>query len=483
LIGENIRRMIGEPQTSPAFSGSFFPASIKQNTEALRAFADAAILEAQSGGEPTLGLWKRVATLAPRFGLAQMRIAEEQTNTSHSSPDPGLVSIAMADSGSLPLRERYRIRAAFYAAMGDDQAASKEWSALLSIYPEDGIALTELAAIDLKLGNYVKATAESRLAVQANKLNAVSYLGLGRALMFAGDLSGARAACDRARVLEPGNIDITKTRAMLDLLEGNVAAAIRSLQEFPRRDSPEFESEISYWIAQAEIYGGRFKSAKSRLQQAIEKDRATGNSAAISRCMLALAQSLQCSGESDEGKKAIMAMVRERTGTAVLAGAGIILARIVDVEAASGIVADLKRQPQSSGSIRFDDLLQAELAYAAGNACEAASSFQRVKERLPAKPPLEGLARSLVACGRVNEAAAEYRSLMERKAEVLFASGLPLVTSDWVRSLFDSAKCLLAMGKNAEARQSLRSYLWILDGSDPGLSTVAEARQLLKSIR
>ncbi len=482
IIATDIRRTIGESPDSPAFSGSLFPASIKDNTEALREFADAAVQEALSNGGAALEHWKRVASLAPRFGLARMRIAEGLASRSHYLRDPELISIAMSDSDALPLREKYRIRAAFHKSRGEVQAASREWHALLSVYPEDGMALTELAEIDLEEGDFVKAAAQFGLAVQADNLNADSHLGLSRALMFRGELSGARAACDRALAIAPGNIEIAKTFAMLDLLEGNVAIAIRSLQEFPRNKAPMAESEIAYWTAQAEIYGGRFKSARSRMESAIEMVRGSDQAAAASRHWLTLAQALYWSGEREEAGKAIMSMPREQADAATLAGAGMVLTRIGAIGAASGILADLKGQA-AAGNLPLADWLQAQITYASGKACEAASGFQRVKERMPAKPPLEGLARTLAACGRMNEAVAEYRSLAERKAEALFAPGQPPLAGDGVQALLDSGKCLLTMGKNSEARQSLRNYLWIMDGADPGLSTVAEARLLLKSIR
>ncbi len=66
---------------------------------------------------------------------------------------------------------------------------------------------------------------------------------------------------------------------------------------------------------------------------------------------------------------------------------------------------------------------------------------------------------------------------------MLFPIRQPWFTGTWTQALIETAKCQLALEHNSDAQQSLRNYLWVMDGADQGIAAVDEARVLLKNNR
>jgi tetratricopeptide (TPR) repeat protein len=152
--------------------------------------------------------------------------------------------------------------------------------------------------------------------------------------------------------------------------------------------------------------------------------------------------------------------------------------RIVD---AQNLLSRLGNLPASPRKNYYVAVLEGEIDLAAGNASSAISRLGSIADNQAGGAHLlEPLARALLQAGKLEAAAKEYQAICEQKAEMLFPPSGSWFMGTWSNALFETGRCLDKLGRDADARQYFRSYLWVLDGADPDLPKIQQAREQLK---
>jgi arylsulfatase A-like enzyme/Tfp pilus assembly protein PilF len=119
-----------------------------------------------------------------------------------------------------------------YGAANQPAEALATFSRILAIDPGNGLALQNMAAVELKRGNVVAAEQLARQAVDQDPGLAKAYTTLGVALVRAGKVDDAIGAWSRAVQLEPTEFDALYNLVVLLADRGRIGDARRFASQF-----------------------------------------------------------------------------------------------------------------------------------------------------------------------------------------------------------------------------------------------------------
>jgi Flp pilus assembly protein TadD len=123
-------------------------------------------------------------------------------------------------------RERYHTEASYYASVhSDDEKAIAAYRALLESYPDDQIALHNLAGRYDQLGQFARAEPLFRRAIELDSTSWNSYMGLLDAQVGVGKWRDAQVTLERAATHFPNNPTVEAFAYLLASSAGDYAAA------------------------------------------------------------------------------------------------------------------------------------------------------------------------------------------------------------------------------------------------------------------
>ncbi len=474
------RRLVGEPYPSASLGGSILPQYSASNKDALRLFSQALVLDAERNYDSELALLREVVGLAPKFSLARRRLAGLLGRFRQDADALEQIQLAIATADGVPAKEMYRIRGEYHAAMGRYEDALKDYEALVSLYPRDWRAHADLAEIALRRSDYRFAAREYGKAAGLNPATAEPQLGLCLASLYNADMAEARPALEKAQSLAPEDPDVMHAGAMVDIVDNNLGSALRTLDRAVTHQVGRVKVSSLRLLAQTQIYGGRFSTAEAALASGIAESAAMGDAGLEAEFRLTKARLHLLRGEFPAGEEECAKGIALNPSPQLLAELGSVYAQLGRPQEARDILSRLERKLAPGECTEGVMLLRGDIAAASGRLDAALESFRKAKELSPNRRPSEPLAYALWKSGQAEEAAAEYQALAGRKAESLFPQDRPWFTGTWVRALFDAGSCLAALDRKSEAQQSFRNYLWVLDGADPTIATVQEAKAFIK---
>jgi len=479
-LGVKIRRELGESNGSLTTSGRVLAPAALENPEALLLFVRALALEAKENYDGATAILKQTIALNRRFALAQLKLAEIHARLGQKEAAIELAAQAERDAESLPLKERYRARGLYRMLNQEYAAAREQYEALAAIYPGDCRTQLRLAELDLLQREFQEAQRHCEKAIALDDARVESHLGLCMAYLFARKPDAARKAWESASALDSGSPAVVITGGLIDLVENNLGSALRAFRQISESSHSQTRSLGLFLTAQAQIYGARFQSALATLEEGIVVDKKRGNLDSEISKHLARAQVFLLIGDSTGAMAECERIPRIYCRAEDLARLGAIYAQTGRIADAQNLLGQIRTLPALPRNNYHTAILEGEIDLAAGNAPSAVVRLSRIAEKPAGGPrPFEPLARALAQAGRFEEGAQEYQAICEQKAELLFPPSGSWFMGTWANALFEMGRCLDNLGRAAEARQYFRSYLWVLDGADPGLAKIQRAREQL----
>ena len=210
----------------------------------------------------------------------------------------------------------------------------------------------------------------------------------------------------------------------LDFRDGNLDGALESYQKALKYAGNE--PDILYEIANVHVKKGRLPEARAELVKALAEDEGH------TRSRYLLAGILAASGERDKALAEYERVVKD--------------------------------DPENDDAYLHIATIEADL----GEYARA----EKVLDALIARNPESYLAYHFR--GRVRAAQKKFDDALSDYDKAL--QGAP----GFDAALLDSGAVLEILGRNNEARQQFRSYLWVFDGADPDIASLQEARAFLK---
>lgn len=479
-LGRRIRLALGEGRDSLDMTGKVLPPAVTRNAEALELFVRALALEANANYDGEAALLQQTIALNHDFILADVKLAQVLARLGQTRAALDAAERVEMNSRALPLRERLRAEAFRHILNQEYAEARKTYREFASIYPGDPkiqYDLGELLLLQYEYGSAVECFTRS---IRLDDSQTGSYLGLAAALLFRRDYVSARRAWQKAQELEPEDTRAICTGGLIDLVDNDVGSALRFFHKLSVDPFATTQSLGTLLTSQALIYGGRFDAALAALDDGIAADIKRGDTCAVMPKRLAKAETYLLL--DDAGKALVECNGYEPESNRIedIGRVGAVYARAGRIAEARAFLGHLDSGPKTPARIYQAAILQGEIELAAGNPQAAVAALQRAKQMYSAAPPLEPLARALVKMRLLSQAEAEYRNIFGQKAAMLFSAEGPRFMGTWPDALFELAVCLENLGKGDEALQYYRSYLWTLDGADPGIPKIRQARERLK---
>ncbi|MGI9040551.1 MAG: TPR end-of-group domain-containing protein, partial [Gemmatimonadales bacterium] len=216
----------------------------EKRTLADRPTASLAAYEAYLKGE-----YEQAVTLDPAFARAWAALSISRTfryiNSSSKAGEVAAMGAAarLAAERALALDPEHpdsRRAMGFYLGQveTDLTGAAEQYAVALRKAPNDALIIVDVAGIERSLGRWAAALAHYERAAVLDPRTATTSSALGGTLLWLRRYPEARAALDGALALAPANFDFIQERAMVDLAQGNLAAARQVLAAATKEVEP-----------------------------------------------------------------------------------------------------------------------------------------------------------------------------------------------------------------------------------------------------
>ncbi|MGB2890323.1 MAG: protein kinase [Candidatus Acidiferrales bacterium] len=373
---------------------------------------------------------QRAIHLDPNFAMAYAALATCYSNLGETSLAAENAKKAYELRDRVSEREKFYIDSHYHGFVtGNVEHARQVYELWAQSYPRDEVPPTNLSTIDVFLGRYDKALAESQDAFRLDP-SGLNYSNLVSGFIVLDRLEEARATAEEAQAKKLDSSYLRIGLYQLAFLQNDAAGMAQQVAWSAGKSG--VEDILLAEEANTAAYFGRLGKARNfsdravgSAEQAQEKETAAGYEADAG-----LREALL--GNAAEARRRATAALRLSTGRDVQYGAALALAFAGDVAEAQGLVDDFaKRFPEDTivqlnylptiraqlALLRHDpaktiDLLQAATPYELGQV-GTGGTF------LPAVYPILVRAEACLASKQGAQAAAEFQKIVNHRGIVL----------------------------------------------------------------
>ena len=476
----NLRQKLGESLSSI----QRFDMSIEQATtsslEALNAYAMGNEERAKGRARESLTFYNRAVELDPNFAMAHARIGVFYINQDQLETAKLYLQKSYDLRDRVSERERLYITEKYYNYItGEiDKAVEtlKTWSRL---YPNDFTPHNNLSLDYQILGNFEESLKEALEAVRLTPDNftaranlVMSFLGLGR-------IEEAEQAAKEIEKLNPDSAGVHLNRYMFAFLRRDQTVLDREIEWF--RGKPE-EEEIIIARAMTAAYFGKLKESEDLVNRAIEMLKTQKRPENAAREWLGLASNQLLLGKCQQAKANAKAALTSYSGRNALAGAALIYAGCGDVSQAQSIINQLRATYPTDTIINsiLLPVIQADIEKSRGNLAEAFRLLESV--RTYDRGLVTGLMNNYMRGSlyleqrRGNEAAAEFRKIMENPAIEVYSPAHALAH-------LGLGRAAAITGDTAGARKAYQDFFSMWKDADADLPVLVEARKEYEGLK
>ena len=472
-LSEAVRASLGEPRASLARHNVGIEEATTPSLEALKAYTEAGRRRAAGAEMDAVPFLERAIKLDPGFALAYTTLSTLYGGLGETTRSEEYARLAYAHRGQVSERERLFIASQFHDRSTGNQLRAREalevWK---RTYPRDYRPANALAVLLNRLGDYDRAAAEAGDAIARNPDHPFPYSNLAYAHRGAGRYAEARKV---AESIVARGIETVPTRRLLyqlAVLDGDEAAA-RAQLEWAAGSPRGFD--LTGARAQVQAFAGRSAEARQLYRATV----AAAGQAGFAEIAAGYAAQAALTDAVYGYARDAAAWARQVPANApneprLRAAAALALAG--RIEEAEAVVRRLQ-------AVRPEDtLLHGAYMPAARGAVLLARNrpAEAVETLRPAAPYERGLVAALIPAwlrgearrrsGAFDEAAAEFRRVLDHRGADPFSAIVPMAE-------LGLARTLAAGGKAEEARAAYDRLLARWAGADADLPPLAAARQ------
>jgi Flp pilus assembly protein TadD len=266
-VGESLRTLRADPPLERLTTSSL---------EALRLYTQATAVADRGDYRRAISLLEEAVARDSTFAMAYRRLGMYKTNPSFrfqmgASGDSALRR-AYALRNRLADRERYHVEAAYWArAENDLEKAVTTYLALLEKYPDDAVALNNLAVQYTLLGRFAERDATYRQIIDRRIASAITYTNFLGALRDRGALAQADTILELFAERFPSSPEISQYRAGLAGARKQWADVSRIAEE-ALRSQPEIEVWAHNVLADVSEVQGKLAEARRLREEAVRRN-------------------------------------------------------------------------------------------------------------------------------------------------------------------------------------------------------------------
>ena len=445
--------------------------------EALRTYSMAMAVKHRGGDAPSIPFFKRAIELDPNFPMAYAGLAVVYDNLSQPSLALEYATQAYQLRDRVTEREKLRISAAYFRAVGEVDKEAQTYQLWIENYPRDPVPHHNLGANYFNVGQYDRALAEFQEGTRLAPDHVISYANLGAAYLCLNRLDDARVTFDQAlaRRLDSGwlreNIySLAFLRADANEMQQQVAWSA---------GKPGDEDPLLSKQSDTEAYYGRLKKARDLSRRAVDSAiRADSKEvAAFWQLNAALREAeLGNTASARRGVTAALALAPGRDAKVVEA---LTLARIGDVSRAKALAEELEKSYPTNRFLKLYWLptINASIEISKGNSSqalldlEAAAPYELggaatfISYLYPAY--VRGQAFLLAHNG--NDATTEFQKVLDHRGIVV-----NFVTGSLAHLQIGRAYAMA--GDTARAKAAYHDFLTLWKEGDPDIPILKQAK-------
>jgi serine/threonine protein kinase/tetratricopeptide (TPR) repeat protein len=469
-----LRRTLGESLSSIRRFDVPLPQATTPSLEALHAYA-LAIDEGRVNDQrpESIPHLKRAIELDPHFALAMAQLSGTYTNTWQSALAPEWSRKAFELRDRVSERERYMISWRYYrdATQAWDQGVElgKSWR---DAYPRESTAFNSLGRAAWALGRYDQAIAPLQESIRLDSRWFAPRLNLLWTLTALNQFDAARKVLEDARAANIQSIGFPQMAYVLAFMENDTATMTRELDAASALPDGAWASN---WQARTSAFGGQIARAHEEFRRSVATtDQANlpelsglfGAQDAIAHAVV---------GQCVEARREALAAIDVSQDNFTLESAGRALAWCGMTGDADHVSRDLaRRYPEAILTTRM-----MVPVIAAASAIKMRKPARALELLEPARRfdhaqqaefwPAYLRAEAQRQLGRHSEAAAEFRSIIDHRGELVDAPLYPLAH-------LGLARALASGGNRSDARQVYQAFFTFWKDADPDLLPLKEAR-------
>ncbi len=483
-IATNVRRDLGESLSSINRSARPLPQVTTRSLEALQKYADAGVLwEKSRRPDEAVRLYLAALESDPDFAMAHAALGS--TYFSHWVSKPALgrehFEKALRLSERVTSRERLYIQADYQSNQGHFDDAERLYGLYLRDYPDDLGVQLNLAYLLMRARRLEQARAGFKEAIRIDPSNAGAYVNVATTYGLQGQFGDALPYYTRAFELEPTWItaqNLNHEYGVMLVGTGQLAKA-REVYSVALA-SPDIRDKGLRSLALLDLFQGRYKDARPRLQEAILLNQSGKNPLGEARNHLYLSAVLEGQGDSAGELRELdqAAKLLPRVAPAAWLGSyvGVAYVRSGTVEKATRLLELIKAQTDLESPEQNSDLhrLEGEIELARGNQARAIELLQLADQENHNALTLESLAHAYSKTDNVDQAIASYEALIPTRAGWLLWEPQQLCIAAHIAL----AQAYLSRGEKDKARKTIETLLALWKNADSDLPLLLAARRL-----
>ncbi len=477
----SLRRKLGESLASIQRFDVPLPQATTPSLEALQAYA-LAVDQGRINNQQldTIPHLKRAIELDPNFALALAQLSGTYANTWQSALAPPWSRRAFELRDRVSERERYVISWRYYrdATQAWDMALelANSWTAA---YPRESEAFNSVGYASLTLGQYRQSIAPLRESIRLDPRFFAPTLNLVWSQTGLNQFDEARQTIDTARAAGIDHIGLRQTAYLLAFLGNDTQRMTRELNAAVARPEGAWASN---WQARVAAFGGRILAAHEGFHRgvAVTTEARMTELSGLFSAQDAIAHAVV--GQCAEARREAAAAATLSRDNFTLESSGRALAWCGATADAENVARDLARRfPEAILTTHvIVPVIGAATAIRLKQPARALALLEPVK-RFDHAPVAEFWPAYLrgeaqLQLGRHAEAAAEFRSVIDHRGELIDSSLYPLAH-------LELARALASGGDREGARLAYEAFFSFWKDADPDLLPLKEARLELTGLQ
>ncbi|HSL54021.1 MAG TPA: protein kinase [Pyrinomonadaceae bacterium] len=476
----NLRKELGESLSSMKKYDVNIEQATTSSLEALKAYAMANDERAKGKAREALTFYKRAVELDPNFAMAYARIGVHYVNEEQLETAKEYVQKAYDLRDRVSERERLYIEEKYYAYItGEiDQTIEtlKTWARL---YPNDFIPHNNLSLNYQLIGRHEEALQEALEAVRLSPNNISAHDNLVSSFKSLGRFDEAEQAEREAQKINPDSIQAHVKSYFFAFVRRDQAAMDREVNWAKGR--PE-ESQFAALLSATALYHGRVKHAEELRKRAVEmlkQQNRTENAAGV---LMGFANDLMYMGRCDQAKAHAKAAIDLVRGQMNLANGAAVYAACDDREQAQKLLDEARATYPKNTVINsiVPPIVAAGIEESRGNVSQAIQLFESIRGYEGGM--ILGIG-TIYARGNLylkqrmgNEAAAEFRKVMDRR-------GIDMFSCTHILAHLGLGRALAINGDTAGARKAYQDFFALWKDADHDLPVLVEARKEYEALK
>jgi len=380
--------------------------------EAARAYTTGQELQWAGKKEEALAAYQKAAELDPTMGRAYSGMGAVADSLGRRQDAEGYYKLALARTGRMTDREKYRTRSGYYLFTRNTDKAREELNALLRQFPTDSAALSNLAYVEFLRREMARALDLGRR--DANVFPNSAFRKTNAALygMYAGDFAFAEKEGTAVLELNPESFKAYIAIGLSQLATGRPLEATKTYETLATQPG------AASWfgaggLADLALYEGRLADAALILESAITRE---DNASRKARLVVTLAETRAFQGRGRDAA----ALARQAMTLSGSEGITFLAGRVLSDTGQHALALELvgrllKRfDPES---LAYARVLEGEIALDRGDPRKAIERFKTAQQFADSWLGRFGLGLAYLEAGAFAEADSEFDLCVKRRGE------------------------------------------------------------------